>query len=381
MKTTFPLSLCLLWVAVFVTRASAQDPFAPTTIRAGDSNAVARALAAGGPVDTNLLAELHADAMARLAPADESSAPSFKPLPVPAVRAAATVPQARQSLEIFGTGARARFGPAEVTFAGNALAAEAVEMVGPQGLRLRSRILGVAYLDPNSGQSVLLAEPRDATGEVLPPDRVVFWDALDDLSADVVYTLRPNSLEQDVILRRQLPPPEEFGLRGDALQLAVITEFFSPPVPRRTARTIAIADPLAARGSTPTLIADETIKFGALRIVEGRAFSLGDDPEPVPTGKSWTVIEGRHFLVEATPLQLIARKLAALPRYAGSPPRRPTGDFHDLLAAHRRADASGPLLARMEVSNRKLDARPGRMLTTTGTCITNRVKARRRWWT
>jgi hypothetical protein len=325
----------------------------------------------GTRFDTNALAAEMAEWRSRLAPA-----PAGNVLFVPGTNVsgrtagmrsapAATLiapPALREEIEITGTGARARFGPHEVTVASDLRTAGAVELTTPGGLRLRSHVLGLCYFDAESGQSVLIAEPKSRVGEVLYPNRIAFRDALDTVSADVVYTYTRSSLEQDLVLRSQLPSPGELGLDGENIHLAIFTEFLDPPEPRLTAQWIEMADPLAPLGTPSARITDEVIRFGSMRIVEGKAFSLGEAGEPVPVYKRWQAVEGRSFLIEATPLKWIAARLAALPRYAGPLPSRTVTQLPRLLAGLRRADAATPSLARMERSAWKLEDEPGLVL-------------------
>jgi hypothetical protein len=52
----------------------------------------------------------------------------------------------------------------------------------------------LAYYDPASGQSVLIAEPKDTIGVLVASNRVVWEDALTDVRADVrvTYVLMPD---------------------------------------------------------------------------------------------------------------------------------------------------------------------------------------------
>jgi hypothetical protein len=54
-----------------------------------------------------------------------------------------------------------------------------------------------------------------------------------------------------------------------------------------------------------------------------QCLTLGNDRDTLPVGKVWQEVDARQFLVEFTPLKLIARKLPALPEHASvTPPRR-----------------------------------------------------------
>jgi hypothetical protein len=65
---------------------------------------------------------------------------------------------------------------------------------------------------------------------------------------------------------------------------------------------------------------DDTLGFGAMHMIQGRAFSLpdnrgdaGSDRRQVPVGKRWVESEGRSFVVEAVELSGITANLKTLP--------------------------------------------------------------------
>ena len=78
--------------------------------------------------------------------------------------------------------------------------------------------------------------------------------------------------------------------------------------------------------------------------------------------KSWQVLERRQFFVESTPLNWIAPKLAALPRYAGIMPPREPQTLKQLLAAVSRKSPSSGTLASIGYSATKPDDQPGVVL-------------------
>lgn len=362
--------LSLLTLSLLISSWPASYAQAELESLAESTNAVATVSGAGDGtrVDTN---GLTAEWTGRLAPESAGKVlfvpgtnGAGRPAGVRSAPAAARVapPAGREEIEITPTGARARFGPHQVAMASDVRTEGAVEVTTPGGVRLRSHILGLCYLDAASGRSVLIAELQSRVGEVVYPNRVAYRDALDTARADVVYTYTRSSLEQDVVLRAQLPSPGELGLAGEDIHLAVMTEFVDAPAPRRTVQGLTVADPLAPAGSPPVVLADETLGFGSLRIVAGKAFSVGESGTPVPVYKRWEVIEGRSFLIEATPWRWVAARLAALPPYAGVPGRRAVMDLTRLLAGLRGGGEPAPLLARMERSLWRVEDEPGLVL-------------------
>src|SRR5688500_19404044 len=49
----------------------------------------------------------------------------------------------------------------------------------PDGKRFRSHILGLAYTDSETLQTVLIAELKNSQGAIIPPNQVYYEDAFD----------------------------------------------------------------------------------------------------------------------------------------------------------------------------------------------------------
>jgi hypothetical protein len=143
--------------------------------------------------------------------------------------------ESQDEIELFSGGAIARKGQHQVIFANNLATVGAIDMQTPDGLRLRSHILGLSYFDTISGQSVLIAEVKDSLGQLIAPNQVLYEDAFTDFKADVHYTYTKTSFEQDVVLRERPPLPEVYGLNSASTVLQVLTEFVTPsastPIP------------------------------------------------------------------------------------------------------------------------------------------------------
>lgn len=203
-------------------------------------------------------------------------------------------------LEIEGNTAVGRKGAHQVTFAANANTAGSVNYVTPDGKRLRSHVLGIALFDSANNHSEMIATIKDSQGELYPPNVVVYSDAFDGLKADLRYTYRLGSFEQDVIVKERLDIPE--GFAPDTTRLEVWTEFLESPA--------ALVTQGAVSGMT-----DDTLDFGAIQTGPGRAFSLqGESPNwSVPVSKQWFTIDGRTCLVEAVRLNAVSDALNRLP--------------------------------------------------------------------
>src|SRR5882672_11848234 len=83
---------------------------------------------------------------------------------------------AAESIEIFADGAVARQAQHQVIWAPNLNTDGAVDLLMPDGKRLRSHVVGIAYTDAASGKSTLIAEPKDSFGEVAG-NQVLYRDA------------------------------------------------------------------------------------------------------------------------------------------------------------------------------------------------------------
>ena len=101
-------------------------------------------------------------------------------------------------------------------FAGNAnTAGGAVRLVAPDGKVFHSRVYGLAYWDTASGNNVLLAPLQDCQGTLVGSNRVVYANAFNGLKADIEYVFTKAGLEQNIILREQIPRPiRSAWLRG-----------------------------------------------------------------------------------------------------------------------------------------------------------------------
>ena len=137
----------------------------------------------------------------------------------------------KDEIEAYAKGAIARHGPYQVIFANNLNSAGSIDVRTADGKRLRSNILGLAYYDRSSGKSILIAQVQDSTGELISANQTLYPDAFQGVKADVRYTYKKGSFEQDVILREQPPTPETYGLNSETTEMQVLTEFINSPTP------------------------------------------------------------------------------------------------------------------------------------------------------
>src|SRR6266567_9176502 len=178
--------------------------------RLGLQNALAQPASAPSPASVSTNSVAPSDTSQSLTPAQTPSAP-----PPP------------DEIQISGGVALAQYGPHKVTFAGNLNTSSPLALVTPDGLQIRSQIYGLCFYSPSSGQSLLFAWPQDCQGEVLAPNMVRYTNAMEGAECDIVFSYTKSSLEQDVVIRKQLPDPGSAGFPSD-VRLCVITELVDP---------------------------------------------------------------------------------------------------------------------------------------------------------
>ena len=136
--------------------------------------------------------------------------------------------ESKEEIELFKDGGVARQGQHSVIFGQNINSAGVIDLLTPEGKRLRSHILGLAFTDAASGNSTLIAEPKDSIGELLGPNKVIYRDAFDGpFRADVVFLYALSGFEQFIILTEAPPSPAEYGLNPDSTCL-----LYTSPSPR-----------------------------------------------------------------------------------------------------------------------------------------------------
>ena len=186
--------------------------------------------------------------------------------------------------------ALARRGSHQVILAPNINSTNAVDMQMPDGGRLVSRPVGLAFYDAVSGSNVMIATLKDCAGRWLPPNEVFYPDAFDGLHAGLRYTYSRQGLEQDVVLYENPGSPAAYGLDPRTTRLETWTEFFTAPTPRVKELPVEDGDE------------DERVEFGTTSLGQGRAYfmSIANRDEPsLPVKKIWRRIGDRVFLIEA----------------------------------------------------------------------------------
>jgi hypothetical protein len=180
---------------------------------------------------------------------------------------------------------------------------DAVRVTLPDSRVLAGRPIGLAFAD--SQRSVLIAELQPGSvGQVLPSGSQVLWTNIcTDITCDLLVSYLLAGVESEVILRERLPDPGLWGFSNNVV-VQWWTEWFNPPPPDEEIRVLQ-------DGST-----DEFLHFGQMKMVNGKAFLVGDDTSPlhrIPTIKHWVTISNRVCLVEETPLSAIQSAVSSLP--------------------------------------------------------------------
>ena len=235
----------------------------------------------------------------------------------------------QEEITPYAQGAVAQQGAYQVAFASDLSVAGAIDMQTPDpAKRLQSDILGLAYFDRSTGNSVLFAQIQSSQGELISSNQVLYPKAFNGVNADVRYTYKNGSFEQDVILREQPPTPESFGLDSATTEIEVLTEFLNPPAPTIN-ETI----------QPDTALPDDDISWGVMSIAKGKAFDLGEGRREglrVHVRRQYLEIDGRHILVEGVLISKIRAQLSTLPLQASVGARLP------MMASKVRVLPKGP---------------------------------------
>src|SRR5439155_293869 len=206
------------------------------------------------------------------------------------------------TIELFQDGAVVRNLQYSVIFAPNLANPGALDIMLPDGQRLRGQVMGIAYT--LGAQAVLVAEVRDCVGEV-HGNEVLFRSAFTDIDADVKFIVGRGSLSQHVILKERLPHPSAFGLDEDA-HLELMTEWVDVPAVSKASRVLE--PPARAQRA----LTREHINFGSMEFVGGYAFAVGADTT-IPVASSLENIDNRTFLLEKIPWRKFAPENQNLP--------------------------------------------------------------------
>ena len=243
--------------------------------------------------------------------------------------------ESSEEIELVPGAALARKGPHRVQWAANINTYGAITLITPDGEQVRSHVLGLAYYDPASGDSVMIADIRDSIGGV-SGNKVIYEDAFDGVKADLRYTYTKAGFVQDVIVREQLPDPVALGFDPRTVQLQVLTEFVELPESAKeefaAPADSATLDPKLRsameeeESSTDRYRGDRKYHIGSMEMGHGRAFdvTVGAGGRSVGVTKRFEQFQGnRNILVETVEFDAIHLKTEQLP-----PASKPTASLN-----------------------------------------------------
>src|SRR5439155_3383794 len=119
--------------------------------------------------------------------------------------------------------------------------------------------------------SELIAEPKTSIGQV-QGGVVTYSDAMDTVSCDVRYTYRRCGLEQDILLRKQLPDPAQWNLSTENLRVQIWTEMLDCPAAEKQVTCLrSETDPVRRQAMASPDFTDERLQFGSCSIGRGKA--------------------------------------------------------------------------------------------------------------
>ena len=237
--------------------------------------------------------------------------------------------QWRESEDLIETvpeGAVARRGPHKAFFA-RRLDSEAVfDIQTPSGRHLRGGVRTIQITDLATGKSQVLANVREnAVGELLPPNRILWKDAFDGLSCDVLLIWSHSRFSQDVIFREKPKLPD--GWDPASVRLEVLTEFMVEEQPGLREQALKTEDGLELTDHVVIQFDSLSMIMGkAWSLEEGKAFTFGNldaTDQSVPVLKQWRELDdGRTFLIESLGWKEIEPRLKDLRERAEAAPAR-----------------------------------------------------------
>ncbi len=211
----------------------------------------------------------------------------------------------------------------QVIFATNLNTAGSVDLLTSDKKEIVSNPLGIAFFDPDSGRSVVLAQIKNSPAELVDSNHVVYEDAFDGsgIQASVVYEYGVGRFSQNIkFVKQPAVTPADFGM-SIRTRLEILTEIQKSPPPVTKDSTMARETnaTLRAAMAEPDFV-DQMIDFGAMRMSRGHAFSQEENTTNRPptrgigVAKHWSKIQGRTILVEAIPWNKASAELAKLPK-------------------------------------------------------------------
>ncbi len=98
----------------------------------------------------------------------------------------------------------------------------AVRVLTRDGQTLRSTPVAIELYDAKTGRSQIIGQIRDSDGALIEKNQVLYADAFDGVSADVLITINKGTFEQDILVTERIDP-QSYGFSPDHCRLRVIT--------------------------------------------------------------------------------------------------------------------------------------------------------------
>ncbi len=189
-----------------------------------------------------------------------------------------------------------------------------MEVTTPDGVKLKTRPLAIGYSDGTN--SVILAELKDCTGELLDTGNSIIWrDAFDELQADIVATYSRGGFECDLLFRDTPPDPARWGF-GPDVKLQLLSELYETGEPAQETAIMTATNrpaPLLEAELPQKQTADFTYYFGGtMRMGAGRAFGLTPQAKgerSFRVSKRIIHAEGRMILIEELRASDVAKEM------------------------------------------------------------------------
>jgi hypothetical protein len=214
----------------------------------------------------------------------------------------------------------------------------------PDGRRLRTAALGLSVFSPVSGRSLQIGSVRDCAGRQTGPAEVTFADCFDGLlKASLRIRNEVGEFHQDLVLHEQLSAEqlarlEALGFDPANLRLEMWSEFLEGPAPAVSTEEAGTAgDATGTEGWAEPGLSDDTVDWGAMRLVRGLSFLSGPGGETRPVFKRWfRSPEGRQCLIEsAASYQDLLPLLESLPASRAAAARLGEGAAGGWIAGRR----------------------------------------------
>jgi hypothetical protein len=217
---------------------------------------------------------------------------------------------------------------------------DAATLVTASNRVFQTKILGLVYYDAASGSSAVLSPVRNTSGELLPPNQILFQSAFASVKADVLLKYTSSGFESDVIFLQRPPPPSAFGLSNETTRLQIWHEYWAPSQPAVSLAALYVETNAALRATMaePDLTG-QILNFGDIWFPLSAAFlwdgdtNLGQNipaeirlPSPAVrdslllSATQWQVTSNACYLIESLRWPDIAPKLSSLPAMVSAEP-------------------------------------------------------------